>query len=118
MLGWDALNTGTLPLFSFKDFDAEQMRNQLLTSMPGELRALAADTPITVDAFHHSLANKTAARFSDLDQVVRQLAKEKEVNILNSDGKIRARSLTRLSPTDLVAVPEQQLFPGFSRQNP
>ena len=29
MLGWDALNTGTLPLFGFDEFDAEQMRSQL-----------------------------------------------------------------------------------------
>ena len=117
MLGWDALNTGTLPLFNFEGFDAEQMREQLLNSMPKELHALASDAPITVDAVHHALANRTAARFSDLDQVILKLAIEKEFNILSSDGKIRSRSLTRLSPTDRIAVPKQRLFSVFSRQN-
>ena len=117
MLGWDALNTGTLPLFSFGDFDAEQMRGQLLNSMPKELHALASDAPITVDAIHHALANRTAARFSDLDQVILKLAIEKEFNILSFDGKNRSRNLTRLSPTDRIAVPAQRLFSVFSRQN-
>ena len=117
MLGWDALNTGTLPLFNFEGFDAEQMREQLLNSMPKELHALASDAPITVDAVHHALANRTAARFSDLDQVVLQLATEGEFSILGSDGKNRSRNLTRLSPTDRIAVPVQRMFPVFSRQN-
>ena len=30
MKGWDALNTGTLPLFHFKEIDAERMREELL----------------------------------------------------------------------------------------
>ena len=47
MLGWDALNTGTLPLFNFEDLEAKQMREQLLNSMPEELHALAAENPIT-----------------------------------------------------------------------
>ena len=115
MLGWDALNTGTLPLFNFEDLESEQMRRQLLNSMLEELHALAADDSITVDAMHHALANRTAARFSDLDWVVLQLAKEREFNILNSDGKVRSRSLTRLDPTDRIAVPTMRLFPEFSR---
>ena len=68
MLGWDALNTGTLPLFHFEELEAEQMKNQLLDSMPAELYALSAENPITVDTMRHMLANKTAARFSDLDE--------------------------------------------------
>ena len=115
MLGWDALNTGTLPLFSFENLEAEQMREQLLNSMPEELHALAADDPVTVDAMHHALANRTAARFSDLNEVVLQLADEREFDILNSDGKVRSRSLTRLNPADRIAVPTKRLFPEFSR---
>ena len=115
MLGWDALNTGTLPLFNFEDFEAEQMRSQLFDSMPEQLHALAADDPVTVDAMHHALANRTAARFSDLDRVVLQLAKGREFDILNSEGKVRSRGLTLLGPTDRIAVPTMRPFPGFSR---
>ena len=116
MLGWDALNTGTLPLFNFEQLEAEQMRTQLLNSMPEELHALAVDYPVTVDAMHHALANRTAARFSDLDWVVLQLAQEREFDILGPGGSIRSRALTRLHPTDRIAIPAQRLFPGLSRR--
>ena len=116
MLGWDALNTGTLPLFHFKEIDAEQMREELLDSMPAELHALASEQPITVDKMRHMLANKTAARFSDLDKTVLYLAREREFDILGPDGKARSRKLARLGPTDRIAIPSQRLFPGLSRR--
>ena len=116
MLGWDALNTGTLPLFHFKEIDAEQMREELLDSMPAELHALASEQPITVDKMRHMLANKTAARFSDLDKTVLDLVREREFDILGPDGKARSRKLARLRPTDRIAIPSQRLFPGLSRR--
>ena len=116
MLGWDALNTGTLPLFHFEEMEAVQLRDQLLNSMPDELYALAAEYPITVDTMRHMLANKTAARFSDLDEVVIRLAQEKEIEILSSTGKRRIRTLTQLAANDLIAVPTMSLFPGLSRR--
>ena len=115
MLGWDALNSETLSLFNFKEFDAEQMRNQLLHSMPKELLALASENPITVDVMHHMFANRTAARFSDLDEIVLRLFKEKEFDILGPDGKRRSRNLKRLRPTDRIAPSEILLFPSLSR---
>ena len=117
MLGWDALQpgAGTMPLFHFHELDAEQLREQLLRSMPGELYALVADSPITVDTVRHMLANKTAARFSDLDEVILQLVKEKEFAILTTEGRERSRHITRLGPTDLISVPNMRLLPGLSR---
>ena len=117
MLGWDALNSETLSLFNFKEFDAEQMRNQLLHSMPKELLALASENPITVDVMHHMFANRTAARFSDLDEIVLRLFKEKEFDILDPDGKRRSRNLKRLRPTDRIAPSEILIFPSLSRLN-
>ena len=119
MLGWDALNTGTLPLFHFEELEAEQMKNQLLDSMPAELYALSAENPITVDTMRHMLANKTAARFSDLDEIVLRLAQGREIDILDQDSRPRSRSLTRLRPTDRIAFPRMPFLPGFSpRQQP
>ena len=117
MLGWDALSNyaEALPLFNFGDLDAEQLRQQLLASMPTELYALASDTPITVETMRNMLANSTAARFSDLDKTVLELAREREFDILNSNGRLRSRKLTRLEPTDRIAIPLTRLFPGFSR---
>ena len=117
MLGWDALSNyaGALPLFNFGDLDAEQLRQQLLASMPTELYALASETPITVKTMRHTLANSTAARFSDLDMTVLELAREREFDILNSNGRLRSRRLTRLQPTDRISIPLTRLFPSFSR---
>ena len=115
MLGWDALNSETLPLFNFRELDAEEMRRQLLNSMPRELLALASENPITVDVMHHMFANRTAARFSDLDEVVRRLFREGEFDILGPDGKRRSRNLKHLRPTDRIAPSSTLLFPGLSR---
>ena len=115
MLGWDALNSGTLPLFHFEELEAKQMKEQLLNSMPKELFSLVSEVPVTVDVVRHVFANRTAARFSDLDEILLKLFKEKEFDILNPDGKKRSRNLKWIKPTDRIALPEMQLFPSLSR---
>ena len=116
MLGWDALqDPGQLSLFNFAENDARQMRKNLLNSMPRRLFSLASERPVTVDAMRHAFANETAARFSDLDEIVLQLAKEKEIDILSSDGHIRSRALIRLQPIDRISLPATLLIPGISR---
>ena len=118
MLGWDALNSETLPLFHFEELEAQQMREQLLESMPNELFSLASEGPITIDTVRHMLANKTAARFSDLDQTIITLFQEREIEILNPDGKVYSRRLQRLRPTDRIGFPATLLLPvsGISRR--
>ena len=117
MLGWDALrDSSNLPLFQFRDFDKERMQNQLLDSLPGKLYSLVSEQPITVDAMRHIFANQTAARFSDLDETILQLVREKEFQILDPEGKVRSRSLKRLKPTDRIVLPPILLLPGFSRR--
>lgn len=116
MLGWDALNSETLPLFHFEEMDAEAMRRQLLNSMPNELFSLASEEPVTIDTMRHMFANRTAARFSDLDSVVLELFREREIDILRPDGTVRSRALRRVSSTDRIAFPQQLLLPGASRR--
>ncbi len=117
MLGWDALRgSETLPLFQFGELDEQQMRTELLDSLPRELFALVSEHPVTIDALRHMLANRTAARFSDLDQVIVKLVQEREFEILNPEGKVRSRSVQRLVPTDRVALPSTLLLPGLSRR--
>lgn len=118
MLGWDSLkHSENLPLLQFEAFEAEQMQDQLLHSLPRELFSLVSDQPVTIDAIRHTLANRTAARFSDLDQIILKLFTEREFEILDSEGKIRSRSLKRLSLTDRVALPSTMLFSEFSRRS-
>ena len=116
MLGWEGLYSRTLPLFRFTGLDADQMRAKLLNSLPEKLFGLVSENPITVDTMRHMLANKTAARFSDLDETVLQLFRERELRILDPDGKVRSHSLRRLRPSDQIALPDTLLLPGFSRR--
>ena len=117
MPGWDALQSGALPLFHFEGLEARQMREQLLDPMARELFGLASESPVTVDVMRHRFANRTAARFTDLDEVVLQLRQEREIEIRDAGGKVRSRPLTRLQPDDRIATPETLLLPmpGISR---
>lgn len=116
ILGWDALkDPSQLPLFNFGSLEEEQMKERLLSSLPKRLFSLTSAGPVTLDAVRHSLANETAARFSDLDDVVIQLVGEREFIILSPDGKPRSRNLRNLQPTDRIALPPTSLFPEFSR---
>ena len=115
MLGWDALNSQEPPLFNFHEHDARMMREQLLESMPKELFGLVSEKPDTVDTIRRAFANETAARFSDLDEVVLQLFREGEIRILRPDGKPRSRTLQRLRRNDQIALPDTLFLPGISR---
>ena len=117
MLGWDTLrDSENLPLFQFKELDQQQMQNQLLDSLPREIFPLISEGPVTIDVLRHTLANRTAARFLDLDQVVLRLRQGKEFEILGPEGKVRSGSLQRLNSTDQIALPSNLLLPGLSRQ--
>ena len=116
MLGWDALLDGdSLPLFNFTELDMDTLRRQLVDSMPQELSALVSEAPISVDAMHHAFANRTAGRFSDLDQAVLELANHGEFDILGPDGRQRARGLRHLRPSDRISLTRSPMFPLWSR---
>jgi len=117
-LGWDALvDSDTIPLFQFRDLDKREMKKGLLESLPKELYRLVYEQPVTMDALRHTLANRTAARFSDLDEVIVELHKEREIEIRNPEGKRRAMTVRHLASTDRVALPSTQLLLGLSRRS-
>ena len=116
MLGWDTLREpSSLPLFNFAALDAERMVRGLLDTMAHEMHGLTQDGPVSVETIRHRLANRTAARFSDLDQVILQLFHEKEFAILSPDGKVRSRVLKRLQAKDRISFPTTPLLPSLSR---
>ena len=94
------------------------MRKQLLNSLPGKLFGLASEQPVMIDAMHHVFANQTAARFSDLDEMVLQLVREGEFDILDANGKTKTHPrsrLTKLKSTDQIILPSSPLISGLSR---
>ena len=118
MLGWDEiLDSGTPPLIQFKEHEVPEMRRRILTTiMPEFLYGRISESPITVDGVRHLLANKTPARFGDLDQVLLTLFQEREIDVITPDNRVRSRTLRHLKPTDRIALPKILLFPGISRQ--
>ena len=118
MLGTDALKDPDASLFRFMNHDKLQMVEELLDSLPKELFILASAQPLTVDAFRYSISNRTAATFEHLNQVLVELYKAGEVEILGANGKpkSKSRSLRHLKPTDLITLPSTLFFPGFSRR--
>lgn len=116
MLGWDAMrDTESLHIFKFNEQDANQMKHQLLDSLPNEIFRLVSEQPVSIGKMRHIFANYTAARFSDFDSVILRLHSEKEFRILNPNGKPRSPQLKRVSPNDLIALPETLLIPQWSR---
>ena len=106
MMGWDALNDEP-DLFRFADEDQTRLHAALLESMPPEIHALASETHVSVETMRCMFANETAARFHDLDQVVIDLFRGKEVDILDARGRRRGSGLKRLRHDDRIAVPHQ-----------
>ena len=116
MLGWDTLrDSQTIPLFKFGELDEQKMQSQLLNSLPRELFNLANEQSVTIDAIHHALANQTAARFSDLDEIILRLVRGGEFEVLDANGKLRSKSLKKLKLTDRIALPLNPLIPGLFR---
>ena len=115
MMGWDPLRSGLLPLFGFSQYDAGLLHQQLLDTIPEELSLLDFSSPLSVGDFRAAVANRTAARFSDLDKALSALASAGECDILTRNGKVRQKSLIRLDSSDLIALPSRPMFPGWSR---
>lgn len=108
MLGWDSLrSTESLRLFHFNELEADDLRARLLKTVPEELSALTSEGPITIDAVRHAFANRTAARFSDLDSVILQLWRERGIEIRGASDRVRSHKLRRLRPHDRIAMPQQ-----------
>ena len=115
MMGWDPLKSGLLPLFGFSQFDADLLHQQLLDTIPEELSLFDFSSPLSVGDFRTAVANRTAARFSDLDKALSSLASVGELDILTKNGKLRQKGLVRLDSSDFISLPSRPMFPGWSR---
>ncbi len=117
MMGWDALNDEP-DLFHFAGDDQARLHAALHESLPLEIHALASETPVSVETVRCMFANETAARFHDLDQVVIDLFRGKEVDILDARGRRRGSGLQRLRHDDRIALPHQLSLwtPGSERR--
>ena len=115
MMGWDPLGSGLLPLFGFSQFDADLLYQQLVETIPSEISSLHLSSPLPVGDFRAAVANRTAARSSDLDRALSALASAGEFDIQTKDGKVRQKGLTRINSSDRIALPLRPMFPGWPK---
>ena len=118
MLGYDAIldYSAEPPLFNFSEIDQESMRRELLNEMPRELYEFIGSDSLSVESIHKIWANKTAARFSDLDAIITRLVKEGEFDLIGADGRNKNRRLIKtISPMDSIVLPTNTLLKIFSR---
>ena len=91
------------------------LHQELVKAIPEEMSTLNLSSPLSVQGFRSAVANRTAARFSDIDRAISTLASVGEFDILTKGGKLRQRGLTRLDPSDMIALPKEPMFPGWSK---
>lgn len=118
MLGYDAILHSSEPeLFNFTEMDNDDMRKELLNQMPDELYDLVGTDSLSVGAIHQKFSNKTAARFSDMDEIILRLVKEREFDLIGADGRNRNRKrIKTINPTDSIVLPSHSLLQIFSRR--
>lgn len=116
MMGWDSLKNGLLPLFGFSQYDADLLHEQLLSSILSEMSSARLRLPISVEDFRVSVANHTAARFSDLDRALVKLFDlgELAIHSVGGEGQRKRKRVVRLNPSDQIDLPIERMFPGFS----
>ena len=110
-MGWDPLlENKSLPLFEFGGDE----KNHLCRTLPDELVRLILDNSISIEQLRQKVANRTAATFSILDEVIVKLYRSGEVMILNAQGKERNKTVLHLDRNDRICTPRQRrLFDGM-----
>lgn len=104
-MGWDPLlENKSLPLFEFGGDE----KNHLCRTLPDELVRLILDNSISIEQLRQKVANRTAATFSILDEVIVTLYRSGEVMILNAQGKERNKTVLHLDRNDRICTPRQR----------
>lgn len=97
-----------IPDFMFADHERMLMHEKLAEDMIRRLQNTAGRAPVVYGSFVDSIANETPARLSDIDAAIHLLGRERELEILNADGKIKRT--TRPGRKDQLFVSLQPSF--------
>lgn len=111
-MGWDpVLERDTRNLFRFGDTEQSHLKKDLLLKLPTELSSLIGDKSISVRNLRRQFANRTAATYSLLDQVLTDLYRLRVIRISDAQGKDRDKSVLHLRPDDIICIPTQLWLP-------
>lgn len=103
MMGWESLReTGTPMMRHFGEAQMEGLRRQLENGLPQRLYSLMGGPEgdageVSIDAMRRAIANETAAPFSLVDEVVLELRRSKEFEIIDAAGKeVKGRNTLKM----------------------
>ena len=119
MLGYDAiLESPDAPLFNFTQYDEGRMRDELLEQTPQRLYQRIGTGSLSVKEIHELCAIKTAARCSDIVDIVTTLVKEGEFDVIRDNKRLQhPKRIKSLHQSDSIILPDTPVLPGFSRLN-
>lgn len=109
MLGYDSIIDRTLDTFDFGQFAEEQMKRDLVEGLIRKIYPFIQREPITFEALCFMLANESTATFDHIAKILISYASEKEIVILDEQGKQR-RVSKNIRPTDRIALPDTLLL--------
>ena len=120
MLGWDTIENYRNALrFDFNDLDRKSMIKDISEQLPRMLHDRLLDGHISINKVHAEFANETAAKFSDMDDVILDLLHEDELAIFDGNGKRKSnRRIKIVKGSDQIALPTDiSLFSKWRRIN-
>ena len=118
MLGFDPHWEGALPFtFEFDENAEAQIGDALRTDIPYRVETMDSHGPVSFETFQSEIANDTAARIDQIEQALRALHAENDIDILTPSGRPKQPD-ARLKGTDRIRLARQLLLPGISRKDP
>ena len=111
MMGYEALESGEIPLLTLNDRDRAEMNDRIAEQLVRDLHGRG--DPMRFREVFERFSNVTAATSSDFNSVARRVRDYDGVHIVGQDGRRRSNSLKNLKPDDgLVLSPQLTLHFG------
>lgn len=97
--------------FGFDARASSDIRSAMADEMPYRIEAMEKGGAPTVMQFIQQVANQTAATRDQIEETIKLLHGEKQIELLNSDGAPRRRS-SKPGGSDFIRLSRQLIIPG------
>ena len=111
MLGYDALESGQVPILTFNDHDRDEMNMQIRDQLMSALHGRLTKGPMPFREMPDRFGNRTAATSSDFNDIVLASRGQHDLEIVGPDGRPRSSSLKIIKPDDMLVLPAQLTLP-------
>lgn len=117
MLGFDPhWEDGVALDFKFDTRARDDIQVAMANEIPYKLEGLEMNAVPTVKEFLEGVANQTAATRGQIESTISFLHAEKQIDLLNAEGKPRRRN-SKPGPDDFIRLTRQLIIPGLILPN-